>query len=279
LITGINIVAVPVDDIDEAVHFFCDCSTWRSGKTLSAATVTQATATQIGRPAAAARPCEPPRARRPLARAARAGRPGADRTRARQPLPLAESGDHRARQATRTAGNCGRACTARAARLRRRHRREAAGRDRPDQPLQNRRTTRPPRRRRTARSKLRQKATPPARPWRQPATQRRALPNRDHPVALPAPPLAPTSNARCCCSRWASCREGVFPMRATTSSFRMVSRSESPLRHQCRAGRSAGVVLAWVPASSPRGYVHSLHANVSRCGCRPALLNETNHER
>jgi transposase len=38
---------------------------------------------------------------------------------------------------------------ARATRLRRSHRRETARRDRPDQPLQNRRTTRPPQRRRT----------------------------------------------------------------------------------------------------------------------------------
>ena len=78
-----------------------------------------------------------------------------------------------------------RAGAARAARLRRGHRREAARRDRTDRPLQERRATRPAQRRRTARSELRPYATPPARPRRQPPTQRRALPNRDHPGPLP----------------------------------------------------------------------------------------------
>ena len=91
----------------------------------------------------------------------------------------------RARPGARTADGCGRAGAARAARLRRRHGREAARRDRPDQPLQNRRATRPPQRRRTARSKLRQEPAPPTRPRRQPTTQRRALPDRDHAVPLP----------------------------------------------------------------------------------------------
>ena len=112
-------------------------------------------------------------------------RAGADRTRARRPLPLAEPHDRRARPGTRATSVYGRAGAARAARLRRGHRREAARRDRPDQPLQNRRTARPPQRRRAARSKLRQEPAPPARPRRQPPTQRRALPDRDHPGALP----------------------------------------------------------------------------------------------
>ena len=55
----------------------------------------------------------------------------------------------------------------------------------PIEPLQNRRATRPPQRRRTARSKLRQKPEAPARPRRQPPTQRRPLPDRDHAGPLP----------------------------------------------------------------------------------------------
>src|SRR6266516_2766107 len=52
--------------------------------------------------------------------------------------------------------------------------------------------------------------------------------------------------------------EGVCPLRATISCFRLVLRSR--VRHVISAARDglAGVVLAWVPASSPRGYVHSL---------------------
>jgi transposase len=57
--------------------------------------------------------------------------------------------------------------------------------NRPDRSLQNRRTTRKARRRRTTRSELRPHATPPARPRRQPPTQRRALPDRNHPSPLP----------------------------------------------------------------------------------------------
>ena len=91
-----------------------------------------------------------------------------------------------------------RAGAARAARLRRRHRREAARRDRPDQPLQKRRPARPPQRRRPARSKLRPHPTPPTRPRRQPPTQRRALPDRDHPGPLPPrrPRLPRTQTSR-----------------------------------------------------------------------------------
>ena len=113
-------------------------------------------------------------------------------------LPLAQPRDRRARPGARTAGQGNRAGAARAARLRRGHRREAARRDRPDRPLQKRRPTRPPQRRRTPRSKLRPHPTPPPRPRRQPPTQRRALPNRDHPVPLPPrrPRLPRTQTSR-----------------------------------------------------------------------------------
>lgn len=84
------------------------------------------------------------------------------------------------RPGTRTTDGSACAGAARAARLRRHHRRQAAGRDRPDRPLQDRRATRPARRRRTARSKLRPQSPPPTRPRRQPATERRPLPDRDH---------------------------------------------------------------------------------------------------
>ena len=96
--------------------------------------------------------------------------------------------DRRARPGARAAGGCDRAGVARAAGLRRDHGREAARRDRPDRPLQDRRAARPPQRRRTAGSELRPDPTPPARPRRQPPTQRRALPDRDH--ASPLPPRA-----------------------------------------------------------------------------------------
>ena len=65
-------------------------------------------------------------------------------------------------------------------------RREAALRDRPDRPLPLRRPTRPPRRRRPTRRQLRQTPTPPPRPRRQPPTQLRPPPHRDHP--RPRPP-------------------------------------------------------------------------------------------
>ena len=70
--------------------------------------------------------------------------------------------------------------------LRRPDRGEAAGRDRPDRTLQHRRTTGPPRRRRTAPSKLRKEPTAPPRPRRQPATELRTAPDRDH-TEPPAP--------------------------------------------------------------------------------------------
>ena len=70
-------------------------------------------------------------------------------------------------------------------RLRQHHRGETAGRDRPNQPIQERRTARTPQRRRAARSKLGQEPAAPARPRWQPATERLALPDRDHAVALP----------------------------------------------------------------------------------------------
>ena len=79
-----------------------------------------------------------------------------------------------------------RAGAARAARLRRLERRQAALRDRPDRPLPHRRPARPPRRRRTTRRQLRQTPTPPTRPRRQPPTQLRPPPDRDHP--RPRPP-------------------------------------------------------------------------------------------
>jgi hypothetical protein len=47
-----------------------------------------------------------------------------------------------------------------------------------------RRAARAPQRRRTARSELGPHSATPARPWRQPAAQRRALPDRDHAGAL-----------------------------------------------------------------------------------------------
>jgi transposase len=69
------------------------------------------------------------------------------------------------------------------------HRRQAARRDRPDRPLPKRRATRPPRRRRTARSELRPQPKTPTRPRRQPPTQRRPLPDRNH--TEPLPPARP----------------------------------------------------------------------------------------
>ncbi len=101
-------------------------------------------------------------------------------------------------QGARAAGQRDRTRTARAARLRRGHRRETARRDRPDRPLQERRPTRPPQRRRPARSKLRPHPAPPPRPRRQPPTQRRALPDRDHPGPLPPrrPRLPRTQTSR-----------------------------------------------------------------------------------
>ncbi len=72
------------------------------------------------------------------------------------------------------------------------NRRQVARRDRPDRPLQDRRATRSSRRSRTTRSEPRTRATPPARPRWQPATQRRALPNRDHPGPLPPRRVRPS---------------------------------------------------------------------------------------
>ena len=89
--------------------------------------------------------------------------PGARRPRSCQPLPLADPRDRRARPRARDDERTDGAGPARAARLRRRHRGEAARRDRTDRTLPHRRTTRPPRRRRTTASKLRPHTTPPAR--------------------------------------------------------------------------------------------------------------------
>ena len=75
---------------------------------------------------------------------------------------------------------------ARAARLRRAHRRQAARRDRPNRALPNGRSARPSWRRRSARSKLRARAPPPARPRRQSPTQLRAAPDRGHPGPRPS---------------------------------------------------------------------------------------------
>ena len=74
---------------------------------------------------------------------------------------------------------------ARAARLRRVTAAKLLAEIGPIDRFRRRRAARPPRRRRTARSKLRQDTTPPPRPRRQPPTQRRALPDRDHPGPLP----------------------------------------------------------------------------------------------
>jgi hypothetical protein len=117
---------------------------------------------------------------RPTKRRHEYWRPSADRTWARRPLSQAESSDHRARPGTRTASGCGRAGAARA---------PGCGAITAAKLLAeigpiSRFTTRPPQRRRTTRSKLRQKPTAPTRPRRQPATQRRALPHRDHAITL-----------------------------------------------------------------------------------------------
>ena len=110
------------------------------------------------------------------------------------PLPLVDTGDRRAQPGTRSRRPRSRrrcsSCPAAAPSPQRscwpRSARSAASK---------RRTACPPQRRRTARSKLRQQPTAPPRPRRQPPTQRRALPNRDHPSS-PTPPPAPTSNAK-----------------------------------------------------------------------------------
>lgn len=94
-----------------------------------------------------------------------------NRARARQPLPLADTRDRGTRPGARATSRHGRADASRAARLRRRHSRKAPGRDRPDQPLQDRCAAGPLQRRRAARSELRPRATTPARPRRQPQTQ------------------------------------------------------------------------------------------------------------
>ncbi len=72
-------------------------------------------------------------------------------------------------------------------------RRQAARRDRTNRALRLRCAACPPRRRRPARSQLRQAETAPARPRRQPPTQLRPAPDRDH--ARPRPP------ARACLPR------------------------------------------------------------------------------
>ena len=95
----------------------------------------------------------------PLACPPRPRAAGAARARTRQTLPAAQPTDRGARPGTRTTSQRHRAGAARAARLRRRHRREAARRDRPRRPLPLRRAARPPQRRRTARSKLRHAAS------------------------------------------------------------------------------------------------------------------------
>lgn len=124
----------------------------------------------------------------PSARPPRADDPGANRTRARRPLPQPHSLGDRAQPRAAPAGHGDCAAPARAARLRRAHRRQAALRDRPDRPLPLRRTARPPRRRRTTRRQLRQTPTPPPRPRRQPPTQLRPAPHRSHP--RPRPPTS-----------------------------------------------------------------------------------------
>jgi transposase len=65
------------------------------------------------------------------------------------------------------------------------HRRQAARGDRPDRALPNGRSARPSWRRRPARSELRARAPPPARPRRQPPTQLSAAPDRGYPGPRP----------------------------------------------------------------------------------------------
>ena len=104
----------------------------------------------------------------------------------RRPLPHADPHDQRARPRARDANDSGRAGAARAARLRRRSPpRSCSARSAPSAASDTRRPTRPPRRRRPARGQLRQAPTPPTRPRRQPPTQLRPPPDRDHPSAHP----------------------------------------------------------------------------------------------
>ena len=110
--------------------------------------------------------------------------------------PAAERSTARSLSSTNNSSNGqgNRAWAARVPRLRGHHRRQAARRDRPDRSLQDRRTTRPTRRRRAIGSELRTHSAPPVGPRRQPPTQRRALSDRDHPIRYHPPP-ATTSNA------------------------------------------------------------------------------------
>ena len=121
---------------------------------------------------------------------------GADRTRPARPLPQPHPHDPRPRPRAPDSGSsrlapallelpgCGALSAA-----------KLLGEIGPIDRFRHRRPTRPPRRRRTARRQLRQTPTPPARPRRQPPTQLRPPPDRDHPGAASTRPHAPTSSA------------------------------------------------------------------------------------
>ena len=83
-----------------------------------------------------------------------------------------------------------RAGAARAARLRRRSPLPSCSPRSARSIASKRRPARPPQRRRTARGELRPDPAAPPRPRRQPPTQRRALPDRDHPGPQPPPARA-----------------------------------------------------------------------------------------
>lgn len=135
---------------------------------------------------------------------------------------------------------------ARAARLRSAQRREATRRDRPDRTLRHRRAARPPRRRRTARSELRQIPTPPPRPWRQPPTQLCSAPHRDHAGArLPASarlPRAQTERGK------EPARSAPLPQ-TTTRTHRL---HDTQKRAAIDIGATLAQVSAWLSAGDAR---------------------------
>ena len=109
--------------------------------------------------------------------------------------------------------------------------------------FQQRRPTRPPRRRRTTRSKLRQTPTPPPRPRRQPPTQLRAPPDRDHPS--PHPP-ARTRLPRTQTSR----RQKPTAKRSAASNDNSPAPSTHTLKNEPRL--DIGATLAQVTDAFPR---------------------------
>jgi hypothetical protein len=124
-----------------------------------------------GGPARCARPRRLARPAWPPPGGPRAVSPGADRARARRPLPQPRTNDPCPRPRATGSGRSNRASALGVTRLRCRQRCQAARRDRPDRALRHGRAACPPRRRRTTRSQLRQTPTPPARPRRQPPIQ------------------------------------------------------------------------------------------------------------